>query len=154
MSDSVRKAGDPTDPLKTRRPLPVKLMMWIIALWTVLGWLRFGRALSEAELMLKLLTEGLYAYLLLAGLIWGCLGLCVLCGLVCRARWARIVLAAAVVLYPALYWTERLIFWRDPNAQRNWPFMLALTMIWFGLGVWGLCAARARAYFDDKNQNE
>jgi hypothetical protein len=145
-----------TDPVKERRylikprpkrPFPLKLIMAIFAFWTLLGWLRFGQALAEAELLLVLLSPGLYGYLLLVGLTWGLLGLPILWGLFRRTGWTPLVLMVAAVLYPALYWFERLFLWQDTSAQRNWPLMLLLTAAWFGLVVWGLRAAHARGYF-------
>lgn len=149
MTDPSEKAHNPTQPLRPRRPPPIKLIMWVFALWSLLGWLRFGRALGEAELIISLVGPSLFAYLLLAGLAWGLLGLPVLWGLRRRKDWAPSLMAAAAVLYPALYWIERLLLWQDPDAQRNWPFMLLLTVLWFGLVAWGLRAAQTRAYFTD-----
>jgi hypothetical protein len=55
------------------------------------------------------------------------------------------------VLYPAFYWIERLLLWQDPAARRNWPFMLLLTALWFGLVAWGLRAASIKEYFTDSD---
>jgi hypothetical protein len=141
--------------VRRRRPFPLKVILWIFALWTVLGWLRFARALAEGELLLALLSPGLYGYLLLAGLTWGLLGPPVLWGIYRRTGWAPLYLKVVAVLYPALYWFERMLLWQDTSAQRNWPLMLLLTAAWFGLVVWGLRAARARAYFPTNiNENE
>ena len=133
--------------LRPRRPFPLKLIFWVFALWVALGWLRFGQALGETDLILSLIGPGLYIYLLLAGLIWGLLGLPVLWGLLRRAHWTPLLLQVAAVVYPALYWVERLLLWRDPFAQRNWPFMLLLTVAWFGLVFWGLRSAHKRSFF-------
>jgi hypothetical protein len=142
-------------PVRRRRPFPLKVILWVFALWTVLGWLRFAWALAEGELIMRLLSPGLYGYLLLAGLSWGLLGFPVLWGIWRRTSWALLLVKVASVLYPALYWFERLILWQDTSAQRNWPLMLLLTAAWFGLVGWGLCAARARAYFPTiMNENE
>ena len=132
---------------RPRRPFPLKLIFWVFALWTLLGWLRFGQALGETDLIIDLVGLGLYGYLLLAGLVWGLLGLPVLWGLLRRARWTPRLLQAAAVVYPALYWVERLFLWQDPFAHRNWPFMLLLTAVWFGLVFWGLRSALKRAFF-------
>jgi hypothetical protein len=153
-----------TDPVKERRylvkrrpkrPFPLKLIMIVFALWTLLGWLRFGRAIAEGELIKSLLSPGLYGYLLLAGLVWGLLGPPVLWGIYWRTGWAPLLVKVAAVFYPGLYWFERTLLWQDTSAQRNWPLMLLLTAAWFGLVVWGLHAARARAYFPKKiNEKE
>lgn len=138
--------------MRPRRPLPLRLIFWVFALWTLLGWLRFGRVIGEGALIIRLLGPRLFGYLLLAGLIWGLLGLPVLWGLFRRARWTPILLQIAAITYPALYWVERLLLWRDPDAHRNWPLMLLLTAAWFGLIVWGLRSARARNFFTDDNK--
>lgn len=152
MTDPKKNGNDPTKPVRPKRPLPLKVIFWVFSLWTVLGWLRFARALGEADLVVRLVGFRLFGYLLLAGLTWGLLGLPVLWGLIRRARWTPVILRVAGVIYPAIYWVERLVLWRDPNAQRNWPFMLLLTAAWFGLMVWGLRAARDRSFFTDSNK--
>ena len=152
MNDPADKGHEPVKYLRPRRPFPLKLIFWVFALWTLLGWLRFGRAVGEADLILGLLGLRLYSYLLLAGLTWGLLGLPVLWGLLRRARWTPLLIQAAAVVYPTLYWVERLLLWRDPYAQRNWLFMLLLTGVWFGLVAWGLRAAHIRDFFTDQNE--
>jgi len=152
MNDPVDKGHEPIKYLRPRRPFPLKLIFWVFALWTALGWLRFGRAVGEAELILDLLGLRLFGYLLLAGLTWGLLGLPVLWGLLRRAHWAPLLIQAAAVVYPALYWIERLLLWQDPFVQRNWPFMLLLTGVWFGLVAWGLGVARTRTFFSKRDE--
>lgn len=136
----------------TRRPFPLKIIFWVFVFWTLLGWLRFFQTLSEADLVLSLRGPSLFGYLLLAGLTWGLLGLPVLWALLRREGWAPQIIRAAGAVYPALYWFERLFLWRDPNAARNWPFMLLLTVGWLGLVYWGLHAANKSAYFSGKNE--
>lgn len=152
MTDTLQEGRDPTETVRPGRPLPIKLMMWVFALWTLLGWLRFGRALGEGDLIIRLLSPGLYGYLLLAGLAWGLLGVPVLWGLMRRARWAPLLLKIAAIFYPLSNWIERWLLWQDPDAHRNWPFMLLLTIGWFGLVIWGLRAARSRDYFTDEHK--
>jgi hypothetical protein len=148
-----------TDPAQSGRkpakPLPLKLIQWIFVLWSLLGWLRFVRALGERELILSLVGPALFMYLLLAGLAWGTMGLPVLWGLFTRASWTPIALLGAALLYPAFYWIERWLLWTDPFAQRNWPFMLLLTFAWAGLVFWGLQSARSKKFFtNNKTKKE
>lgn len=155
MTDPVNEGRHPAKPVRPKRPFPVKLIMVIFALWSLLGWLRFVRALAGGEVFLRLLSPGLYGYLLLAGLTWGLVGPPVMWGVIHRASWAPLLIKTSAVLYPALYWFERLLLWQDTSAQRNWPLMLLLTAAWFALVVWGLRSARARAYFPTNiNENE
>lgn len=154
MTDSAEPGHHPTQPRRPKRPLPLKLILWVFVLWSLLGWLRFARALGERDLIVSLVGPTLYGYLLLAGLTWGLTGLPVLWGLLSRAYWTPIVMQVAAVLYPMLYWLERLLLWQDPNAHRNWPLMLLLTIVWGGLMLWGLRSARETGFFTKEHYQE
>ena len=116
-----------------RQPFLLTIVILIFILWMVLGWLRFSEVLSQRALIDEFFSPGTFWYLVAAGLIWGLAGLPVLLGLVIRAGWTIKLVWIAGLLYPAVYWVERLFLWKDPGAQANWPFMLVLTMIWFGI---------------------
>jgi len=147
MNDQSEKQRDPTEPVRPRRPVMLTFVLWIFALWTGLGWLRFVRALVQRPTIESILSPGLYWYLLLAGLIWGLLGLAVLWGLVRGARWSPKLLWGAAFFYPISYWMERFFLWEDPNAQLNWPFMLFLTLLWFGLVILVMRSKHVQAFF-------
>ena len=147
MNAPAEHEQKPVKIIPPRRPFPLKLIFWVFVLWTLLGWLRFAQTLGEMDLVLALLGPGFFGYLMFAGFTWGLLGLPVLWGLLRRANWTPKLLKVAAVVYPALYWLERLILWRDPSAHRNWPFMLLLTVAWFGLVVWGLRSTTNRDFF-------
>jgi hypothetical protein len=150
MTDSNQTGHTAGMPSRPKRPLPLKLIFWIFTLWSLLGWLRFARALGERDLIMSLVGPVLNGYLLLAGLAWGLLALPVLWGLLSRAIWTPTVLQVTAVLYPLLYWLERLLLWQDPNAHRNWPLMLLLTIAWGGLVVWGLRSAQNSEFLTQK----
>ena len=152
MTDPSKQQRDPTEPVRPRRPVMLTLMFWVFVLWTVLGWLRFARALVQQSTIESILPKEIYWYILLAGLVWGLLGLLVLWGLARGSRWAKKLLWVAALFYPVSYWVERLFLWEDPNAQRNWPFMLLLTLLWFGLTFFVLRSKRVQGFFHNKNQ--
>lgn len=141
---------DPTQTAYPRRPFPLRLIFWILLLWIVLGWLRFGQALQNRALILAYTSPGIFVYLVGMGLIWGLAGLPALWGLNFRNGWARWVIGLDGLLYPVLYWVERLLLWQDESARVNWPFMLALTFIWLGVVLWGLFGKAGRTYFSEK----
>ena len=142
------KGEDPKNKtLPLRRPFPVSLLFWIVVLWVILGWLRFARVIIDRELILSLISPGLYRYLLLAGLSWGLVGLPLLWGILRRAPWTLNLLWGIAIFYPAVYWVERWLLWADPNARQNWPFMLLLTGVWFGLVGWVAFSEKVRKYF-------
>ena len=155
MTDSNHTEHAPSETSRPKRPLLLKLIWWIFALWSLLGWLRFASTLGERDLIVNRVGPALFGYLLLAGLLWGLLGLPVLWGLLTRANWTPFALQVTAALYPALYWLERLLLWQDPNAYRNWPLMLLLTLCWAVLVVWGLRTANNRDFFSiNMNQKE
>lgn len=129
---------------RIKRSFGFKFIQWVILLWMVLGVLRFIRTLSGAWIITNLVTPVLYAYLLASGLISGLLGLAMLWALAQNKPWSLLGLKVSTFFYPALYWFERLFLWQDPNAHHNWPFMLLLTIAWFGLMLWGLKTLQTR----------
>ena len=141
------KQRDRTQPIKPERPLPLKIMFWIFVLWIALGWARFVGAVSGRDLLVTLVSPGLHLYLVLAGLIWGVAGLPVLWGIIRRKPWTSVIIGITAILYPALYWFERLVLWEDTEAGRNWAFMLLLTVLWLGLTFWVLRSNRVADYF-------
>lgn len=132
---------------RLRRPILLSLIFWVFVLWTLLGWVRFTRALAAKELITSLLPPGLYWTIVLIGLFWGLVGLAVLWGLTRGTSWTPKLLWIAAIIYPALYWIERLFLWKDANAQRNWPFMLLLTGLWIGLVLWAIKSKPVKQYF-------
>ena len=120
----------------SRRPFLLTIATLIFILWMTLGWLRFSEALAQRALIGEFSSPGTFWFLIIAGLVWGLAGLPVLLGLVTRAGWTIKCILIAGLLYPAIYWVERLFVWKDPGAQANWSFMLLLTLIWLGLLTW------------------
>ena len=139
---------------RPRRPLIVTFMFGILTFWVILGWLRFYQTLMQRQVILAHLPAGIFWYLLIAGLCWGLAALPGLWGVIRRKVWAPAVLWVAALIYPAIYWIERLLLWRDPTGQRNLPFMLALTAIWMGAVAAGWRSKRVRQYFNNGKQRE
>ncbi len=137
---------DPTKRIRPRRPFVLRIIFWLFAFWALLGWLRFARALMDRSLILEILGTGYFYTLLFAGLISGLGALPVLWGLLRGARWTLTLIWVMAIFYPGIYWFERLALWADSNARHNWPLMLLLTLLWFGLVVWASRSKRSRRY--------
>ena len=146
MSNKINPSSSPNS-IHPKRPFSVRLLGYAFAFWSLLGWLRFIRAVMERELVLEILSKGIFVYLVATGLFWGVAALPVIWGLVRRWCWTKLLTWVAAVLFPAIYWFERLVLWRDQDAQGNWLFMLLLTLFWFGLAVWALKSKPGREYF-------
>jgi hypothetical protein len=134
-------------PAHSKRPFPVKLLIWVFSFWSLLGWLRFIRTVMERELVFEVLSNGIFVYLIIAGLILGLASLPVIWGLLRGFTWVRTLTWIAAALFPALYWFERETLWRDLTSQGNGLFMVLLTLFWFGLVFWALQSKPGREYF-------
>ncbi|MDT8381955.1 MAG: hypothetical protein RQ728_06825 [Brevefilum sp.] len=145
--DQQNTHRDETQPIKERRPLPLTIILWVYLLWIILGWLRFSAALQGRALILSLVSPTMHRYLIGAGVIWGMAGLPVVWGLITRARWTPTLIRITALLYPGVYWFERLFLWQDLNAKRNWPFMLLLTILWLSLAFGMLRLKRVQQHF-------
>jgi len=146
---------DPTRLIHPRRPFVLRVLFWVFSFWALLGWLRFARALMDRSLILEALGSNFDYYFLFAGLFSGLGALPVLWGLLRGKPWTLKLVWAMAVFYPALYWFERLALWADPNIEGNWPFMVLLTLLWFGLVAWASSSKRSRSVFKaDKKGNE
>ncbi len=141
---------DDLQPIKRRMPFPLTVILWVILLWIVLGWLRVAAAIKSRDLILSLVSPGLDLYLIAAGLVWGLAGLPVVWGLVMRAPWTPMVIRISAVLYPGLYWFERLFLWQDGNEGSNWLFMLLLIILWLTLTFGALGLKRVQQFFKSK----
>jgi hypothetical protein len=154
MTPQKYTKGDPTQPIRPRRPFILTLLFWVFVFWALMGWLRFARALMQQSLILEILSPELFGYVLLTGLISGLGTLIVLWGLVRGAHWTPRLIWIMAILNPAFYWFERLFLWADPTAQHNWFLMLLLTILWFGLVFWASCSKRSRCYFKKEKKGQ
>lgn len=146
--DQQSPRRDETQPINARRPLSLTVILWVYLLWIILGWLRFFAALQGQALILSLVSPSMHRYLIGAGIMWGLAGLPVVWGLINRAHWTPTLIRITALLYPGVYWFERLFLWQDPNAKQNWPFMLLLTILWLSLVFGMLRLKRVQQYFE------
>lgn len=154
MIDQNDNHRDPTQPIYPKRPILLTILLWVFIFWGAMGWLRFAMALMQRSLILEVLAPGLFSYMLTAGIINGLAALPVIWGFVRRTTWTPTVIKIMAVFYPGLYWLERVFLWNDPNAQHNWPFMLLLTVLWFGLVIWALRSKRSQRFFKQRDKGD
>jgi hypothetical protein len=145
MIDLTNRQRHPTEPVRPRRPLLLNIIYWVFLLWILLGWMRFARAILDRSLILEFLSARFLWYFIAAGLAWGILGLPVIWGVLRRQRWTMAYIGVVGLIYPAIYWFERLFLWAE--GQPNWLFMLLLTVLWLGVLVGAWRSKRVRRYF-------
>lgn len=139
---------NPTEPIKPRRPFVLSLIFWVFIFWILLGWLRFARAWMDRSLILDLLPAWTFWYFVFAGFFWGLAGFPIIWGILRRAPWTPAAIWIAGLLYPVLYWIERLFIWASSQSQGNWPFMLLLTFFWVFLIIWANTSRRVKKYLN------
>ncbi len=154
MPEKNQNFVDPSDLKQTSLPFLLKLVLWILVLWTILGWLRFSQAIIQRSLIIETTSTGLFYFLLSAGLMWGLLGLIVLWGWIKRSMWTPALLWFAGFFYPLFYWIERVLLWKDVESQRNWPFMLVLTLMWLVLVFIAMRSEKTKRYFAVKQDED
>lgn len=147
MTENATDRQDQNSPDRMRRPFLLKVLIWGFVIWSLLGWLRFGRGIGDRALIFELLSPAVLGYLLFSGLVWGAGGMIMVWGLLRRASWSPVLIWIAGALFPVLYWFERLVLWKDVAARANWPFMLVLTLVWLGLAAWTGRSQRVRDFF-------
>lgn len=137
---------------RRHRPWLLSLLFWVLTLWSLLGWLRFTRAVLDRELILTLLSPGLFGYLMAAGLVWGIVPLPALWGLLTGAAWAPRWIWVAAVVPPVVYWFERSFLWRETTS--NAPLMMILTALWACVTILALGSKRSQQFFNHSKQGK
>lgn len=148
--DNMADRQDPTALQKQGRPVLVRLFVWMIGLWSLLGWFRFVQTITQREIILNIASPVIFGYLLIAGFLWGILWVPLLWGWLIGAGWTRSALWVIAIFYPLSYWVERIFLWQDPTGRQNWPFMLLLTFFWLGLVIAARRSERVRGYFESR----
>ncbi len=130
-----KQASPPPNAIQ-HRPFLLSLVSWTFIFIILMAWLRFFGAISNSSFITLLgMRPELPIYLMLSGFIWGLIGLPVVWGLWRRRPWTLKAVWVAAIFYALSYWLERIFLWED---AQNWPFVLAVTIIWLLIIIWAL----------------
>jgi hypothetical protein len=126
------------------RPFAVTILALIVLSFTAINAVRFGAALSFWSTLIQYAPWPGPLYIALTGILWTIIGLPIYWGVWLGKPWARFACAAAVAVYAAYYWVDRLLFQGNP-LRSNRPFALSVTafMILFS----SLTLLGARSFF-------
>ncbi|HKY53664.1 MAG TPA: hypothetical protein VJM08_05120 [Anaerolineales bacterium] len=108
------------------RPFGVTLLLWMVLSLSAWGLIRLFAALRWWEILYEFDASLSPFYLSITGVIWGITGVVLLWSIWSGKVWSRMAILAAVVLWLAEYWIER-IFFQEPRA--NLPFALVLSVL-------------------------
>lgn len=117
----------------SRPPRRYSLARWIhlaVSLYLSLaGWSRLALAVRDQDLLTEFGIRPGALYLQASGAAWGLMGLAAAALLFVPRPWARLTVFAVSLVFALTFWLDRLFLVRAPDAQANWPFALALTLV-------------------------
>ncbi len=121
---------------------------------SILGWLRFEQAILNWHILVEFRAYPGPVYIAGGGLLWGLAGLAPAWGLWSHRPWGFRLARLVAPMYPLTYWIDKLAFNYDPQGLQNWPFALALTLIYFGLIYLGMPIRRKERHNEQGNEHE
>ncbi|HVN54031.1 MAG TPA: hypothetical protein VMT46_06845 [Anaerolineaceae bacterium] len=132
---------------RRRRPFGITLLALGFLGVGILGWLRFGQALAQWNLLVELDAWPGPLYLAVGGAVWGSLGILVALALAAGSRSGPLLAQGAVLFFLLTYWVDRLISVWIGNPFANWPILLVLSLAAAGLTFWLVTRPANRDFF-------
>ena len=105
----------------SQRPFVVTLLLWMVLSLSAWGLIRLFAALRWGDVLYEFHASLSPLYLSITGAFWGIAGVVLLWSIWSGKTWSYRAILAAVVLWLAEYWIER-VFFQAPRA--NLPFAL------------------------------
>jgi hypothetical protein len=137
--------------MPAKRPFGVTLLLWLVLSLSVWGLVRSLAALRFWDMLNEFDARLGPLYLFITGTVWILMGGALLWSLFRGRSWVRQAIPAALFLWLAEYWIER-IFFEAPRA--NLPFAL-MTSILLGMVTLGSAFhPKTRAFFMRSEEHE
>jgi hypothetical protein len=111
------------------------------------GWLRLQFVIGAWDFLQQAGFQPGPAYQAILGAAWGIGGLICAAGLLLRQPWAPRLTRITVAVLAAWFWVDFLAFTRAANANQNWPYPLALTLVSLFLTFGILALDRQKRFF-------
>lgn len=128
------------------------LLTLVFLYFSLLGWLRFGSALSDASLLTSLGLRPGPGYLAAGGVLWGVSGLAGAVLMAASTPWQGVGVRVIGLVFTLSYWTDRLVFTRSAEMQANWPFSLGMTLAGWLFLEWVVRTALKGKGYDDRQR--
>lgn len=116
----------------------VALLLFGIAAFNLLG---VVSAIQRYTVLRQLPLSLPPAFLIFSSAVWAAVLALMALGLWRLKQWGRLGTLAALTLFLAQVWVERLVFGRSDYVQATWPYYLGLHGVGLAL-VWGLLLRR------------
>ena len=132
---------------RAERPFLVTLLVVSVLILSVYNAARFGTALAQWDLLLRLAPFPGPSYIATTGLFWTLVLLFAALSLWFRWKWIPLSTALILVLYSVYYWFDRLLF-QSNQPRVNWPFALIFTIICLLFTALALGLPGSRKFFN------
>lgn len=113
--------------MKPRRPFLLSLLAIAFLLFAVNGFIRFGAALANWDVLTAAGMRPGPIYPALTGAAYGLSGLAAALGLWLGWQKAGRLARGLALFYAAWYWIDKLFIATNPIARTNWPAALLIT---------------------------
>jgi membrane associated rhomboid family serine protease len=136
---------------KVGRPINVTLLIFIVLIITASNLTRLARTASQWDFV----SELVYIkpiYLVLSGLVWGLLGVCVVRGLWRPERWSISLAKIGAIAYTAYLWIDRIFIgtYRASSKDNLFAFVFSvIILIWI---FWTFSRPDVKDYFGVTNE--
>ncbi len=134
---------------QAKRPFLVTLLAGSVLILTFFNAIRFGAALSQWDLVSRLMPRPGPIYIAATGLFWT-LGLLIAAlSLWFGWKWAPITAATLIALYIAYYWLDRLIY-QSLVRRGNHVFSLVITIVFLLFTAVSIYLPGSRKFFKQR----
>lgn len=125
--------------------------MWLVLCLTVWNTVRLGASIADWELLAEFAPRPGPLYITASASLWTLGGLAVWIAIRRRHPRAQSFIAIYFIGYAMWWWADRLLL---QQAQPNWPFAIALTIILLALAAFDVVNRKATAYFHQRETHE
>lgn len=129
------------------RTFELWILILMMAIMAVAGFSRAGLAMRDAALLNEIGIQPGPVYLMATGILSGMFFLTSTLALLLRQCWASDFTRVGVVVYALWSWIDRLALTHASDAQANFPFSLAATLILLAYVFAVLALNRQKRFF-------
>jgi hypothetical protein len=106
------------------------MLLWLVLIITAWNIVRLITSFAWRDTLETFAPRPGPLYIGVTGAIWTLSGLFLIWGFIRGARWTRLALWAAGVVYSGWVWTDKLLV--QTQLRANWPFDLVATILLLG----------------------